>query len=109
MMSTSKVYGSKKISVLDEKKTCRPNSSYGKIRLKIENWGKHRLVPRLRDVYMGMQREGQFKYELRVFRANFTLCPCAKFQPGCASHKVQSSSFISLAGFFLARYRESVF
>lgn len=28
------------------------------IRLKIENWGKHRLVPRLRDVYMGMQREG---------------------------------------------------
>lgn len=70
------------------------------IRLKIENWGKHRLVP---------QREGQFKYELRVFRANFTLCPCAKFQPGCASHKVQSSSFISLAGFFLARYRESVF
>lgn len=58
---------------------------------------------------MGMQREGQFKYELRVFRANFTLCPCAKFQPGCASHKVQSSSFISLASFFLARYRESVF
>ena len=79
------------------------------IRLKIENWGKHRLVPRLRDVYMGMQSEGQFKYELRVFRANFTLCPCAKFQPGCASHKVQSSSFISMAGFFLARYRESLF
>ena len=36
MMSTSKVYGSKKIMILDEKKTCRPNSSYGKIRLKIE-------------------------------------------------------------------------
>lgn len=67
MMSTSKVYGSKKISVLDEKKTCRPNSSYGKIRLKIEK----KLFKSIKDRVLILRISNVLTYNPKNHKKNF--------------------------------------
>ena len=67
MMSTSKVYESKKFEIFNEKKKCIPLSSYGKIRLTTEN----RLLKTIKNRLLILRLSNVLNYNPKNFKKNF--------------------------------------
>ena len=66
-MSTSKVYGSKKFEIFNEKKKCIPLSSYGKIRLTTEN----KLLETIKNRVLILRLSNVLIYNPKNFKKSF--------------------------------------